>query len=195
MQLYETAIVFDSQSKSEEIEDRIKNVNSFITNHGGEIVDTTDLGKKRLAYEINKKQYGYYVFIRFTGPGQLIALLEREYRLSENVLRYLTLKVDKNQISAEEKAAKMNEEAAKAESEPTPAAPVEAKKESTEPVAAEVAPTEEKPAEEPQAEVEVTDTATEPEVEAVEEAAEEVVQPAAELPVEDQEAESTEEKK
>lgn len=105
MHLYETAIVFDSQSKSEEIEDRINNVNQFITNHGGKITGTVEVGKKRLAYEINKKQYGYYVYVRFTGPGQLISLLEREYRLNESILRYLTLKVDKKQIHAEEKAA------------------------------------------------------------------------------------------
>ncbi len=120
MHLYETAIVFDSQSKAEEIEDRINNVNNFITNHGGQITSSNELGKKRLAYEINKKQYGYYVFIRFTGPGQLISLLEREYRLSENILRYLTLKVDKKQIQAEQKIA----EATAAAEKPRPSEPV-----------------------------------------------------------------------
>lgn len=105
MHLYETAIVFDSQAKSEEIEERINNVKNFITNHGGTIVSSEEVGKRRLAYEINKKQYGYYIYIRFNAQGNLIALLEREYRLSENVLRYLTLKIDKNQILAEEKSA------------------------------------------------------------------------------------------
>ncbi|KAA3655585.1 MAG: 30S ribosomal protein S6 [Calditrichaeota bacterium] len=104
LQLYETAVVFDSQAKSEDIEERINNVKNFITNHGGKIESSEELGKRRLAYEINKKQYGFYVFLRFIGPGQLISLLEREYRLSENVLRYLTLKIGKNQLAAEQLA-------------------------------------------------------------------------------------------
>lgn len=104
MRLYETAIVIDPQQKSEDIEDQIKKVASFITNHGGEVTNIDEWGKKRLAYEINKKQYGYYVIIRFNGPGQLVSLLEREYRLSENVLRYLTLKVEKHQLAEESRS-------------------------------------------------------------------------------------------
>ena len=104
MRLYETAVVFDPQMKNEEIEDRISKIQNFITNHGGEIISSDEWGKKRLAYEINKKQYGYYYFTRFNGPGQLIKLLEREYRLSENILRYLTLKIDEKQLQSEQRA-------------------------------------------------------------------------------------------
>lgn len=121
MHLYETAIVFDSQAKSEEIEERINNVKNFITNHGGTIVSSEEVGKRRLAYEINKKQYGYYIYIRFNAQGNLIALLEREYRLSENVLRYLTLKIDKNQILAEEKSAGEQSDKGEKTSETVPA--------------------------------------------------------------------------
>ncbi len=102
MRLYETAIVIDSQLKNDEIEDLVNKFSNFITNHGGEIVEVNDWGKKRLAYEVNKRQYGYYVFIRFNGPGQIIILLEREYRLNENVLRFLTLAVDKRALKLEE---------------------------------------------------------------------------------------------
>lgn len=104
MTLYETTLVIDPQLKPLEIEEVIKKVTSFIANHGGEIVKVDEWGKRRLAYEINKKQYGYYVHIRFRGPGQLIKLLEREYRLMEPMLRYLTIKVDRLALRAEEKA-------------------------------------------------------------------------------------------
>ncbi len=120
--LYETTIVLDPQLKSTEIEDAIKKVTTFITNHGGEIVKVDEWGKRRLAYEINKKQYGYYVYIRFSAPGQVVRLLEREYRLMEPVLRYLTVRVDKLMLKMErlqeERAAK---EAAAESAEAAPA--------------------------------------------------------------------------
>ncbi len=122
--LYETTIVLDPQLKSTEIEDAIKKVTTFITNHGGEIVKVDEWGKRRLAYEINKKQYGYYVYIRFSAPGQIVRLLEREYRLMEPVLRYLTVRVDKLMLKMErlqeERAAK-EAAAESAESAPAPA--------------------------------------------------------------------------
>ncbi|RMD99854.1 MAG: 30S ribosomal protein S6 [Calditrichaeota bacterium] len=114
--LYETTIVIDPQLKSVEIEEVIKKVTDFITNHGGEIVKVEEWGKRRLAYEINKKQYGYYVHIRFNASGQLVHLLEREYRLSEAILRYLTIKVHKMALKMEEEARKRQEaEAAQAQ--------------------------------------------------------------------------------
>lgn len=101
MRLYETTIVIDSQLKPTEIEDTIKKISNFIMNHDGEIVKQEEWGKRRLAYEISKKQYGYYVHFRFQAPEQLIGLLQREYRLSETVLRYLTIKVEKLAIKKE----------------------------------------------------------------------------------------------
>lgn len=116
MQIYETTFVIDAQLKPLEIEETLKKVTNFITNHGGEIIKIEEWGKRRLAYEINKKLYGHYVHIRFTGPGQLIGLLEREYRLMESMLRYLTIKLDKLALKAEaveaERAARKAAEAA-----------------------------------------------------------------------------------
>jgi len=124
--LYETTIVLDPQLKSTEIEDAIKKVTNFISNHGGEIVKVDEWGKRRLAYEINKKQYGYYVYIRFNAPGQIVRLLEREYRLMESVLRYLTVRVDKLMLRMEklqeERATQAAAEEARAAESPAPKA-------------------------------------------------------------------------
>ena len=162
MRLYETTVIIDPQYKSIEIEDVIKKISNFITNHGGEIVKVDEWGKRRLAYEIDKRQYGYYVHIRFTGPGQLIELLEREYRLSEAILRFLTIKVDKRALQAE--ALQQAQEAAAEE----PPAPV---KETTE--------TPDTPATEAGAEPETPATETAAEPETVPQVAEEVETPEA----------------
>ena len=82
MRKYETIFVVDSLLKSEEIDSIISKYERFISANGGKIEDIEHWGKKRLAYEIKKRQYGYYVLIRFDGPPTMIKPLEREYRLN-----------------------------------------------------------------------------------------------------------------
>lgn len=104
MKLYETTVVIDSTLKADEVRSQNDKIVNFISNHGGNIVKVDDWGKRRLAYEIKKKQYGFYLQVRFSGPEALPLLLEREYRLNESVLRYLTVKVDPLALKEEQKA-------------------------------------------------------------------------------------------
>jgi small subunit ribosomal protein S6 len=101
---YETIFVIDSLLKPEEIEGIIAKYERFISDNGGAIEYIDKIGKKRLAYEIKKRQYGYYVLIRFDGPPTMIKQLEREYRLNESLLRFMTIKLDKHALMAMEKA-------------------------------------------------------------------------------------------
>jgi len=91
---YELTIVLDSLQKSEDMENVITKTKSFIQNNGGEIHHVDDWGKKRLAYEINRKQYGNYYQLFFEAPSSLPALLERELKLEDAVLRHMTLLSD-----------------------------------------------------------------------------------------------------
>jgi small subunit ribosomal protein S6 len=102
---YETTVVIDSTLKADDIRNLRDKITNFISNHGGSITKIDEWGKRRLAYEIKKKQYGYYINIQFSAPAAVPGLLEREYRLNESVLRYLTAKIDKRALkSAQEKA-------------------------------------------------------------------------------------------
>lgn len=103
MQKYETIFVIDSLLKSDEIEAIITKYEKFISANGGQIDTIEHWGKKRLAYEIKKRQYGYYVLIRFDGPGAIVKQLEREYRLNESILRYMTLRLNKQALKMLEK--------------------------------------------------------------------------------------------
>ena len=94
MKKYETTFIIDSLIKNEEIEGIITKVEKFISNNGGEIEEVERWGKKRLAYEIKKRQYGYYVHVIFSAHNKLNRLLDREYLLDENIIRYLTLLVE-----------------------------------------------------------------------------------------------------
>jgi small subunit ribosomal protein S6 len=105
VELYETTVVADSLMKSDDLRDLREKIASFISNHGGSVQKTEEWGKRRLAYEIGKKQYGYYLHFRFTAPEAMIALLEREYRLNESILRFLTIRVDKLALQHEARIA------------------------------------------------------------------------------------------
>ena len=105
MRLYETTVVIDSMLKADEVRNQNDKIVNFISNHGGNIVKVEDWGKRRLAYEIRKKQYGFYLNVRFSGPEALPLLLEREYRLNESVLRHLTVKIDPLVVKSEQQKA------------------------------------------------------------------------------------------
>ncbi len=93
MAKYETIFVIDSLLKTDEIENIITKYEKFISANGGKIELIDRWGKKRLAFEIKKRQYGYYVLILFEGIPSMIKSLEREYRLNESILRYKTIKL------------------------------------------------------------------------------------------------------
>lgn len=94
MRTYETTFIVDSLIRPEETDEIINKIEKFISNNGGQIKKIDRWGKKRLAYEIKKRQYGYYVIIRYSAPPKLNRLLEKEYQLDENILRYLTIALD-----------------------------------------------------------------------------------------------------
>jgi small subunit ribosomal protein S6 len=81
-------------------------ISGIITKDNGKIRKVDKWGKKRLAYEIQKKQYGFYVAIEFEGKGDIPKKLENDYNYNDKVLRYLTYRYDKHKIKlmeAEEK--------------------------------------------------------------------------------------------
>lgn len=100
--LYETTVVIDSMLKPDDIKNLRERISNFISNNGGEIVKSEEWGKRRMAYEIKKKQYGFYFHIRFSAPPAFLQLLEKEYRLNESILRHLTVKLDKRALQKEE---------------------------------------------------------------------------------------------
>lgn len=97
---YESVVILNAALEDEQIEATISRLQEFITTHGGEIFDIDKWGRKRLAYPIQKAKSGYYVIFRFNAPTNLISILERNFRLDENVIRYLTVTLDKFALEA-----------------------------------------------------------------------------------------------
>lgn len=100
MSMYETVFILDSLLAPEEIDKVIDRVKELIESNGGKVLTVDKWGKRRLAYEIQKKQYGFYVAIEFEGEGPIPNSLESEFNFSDKVLRYLTYKYTKNKIKA-----------------------------------------------------------------------------------------------
>ncbi|MBI5464815.1 MAG: 30S ribosomal protein S6 [Ignavibacteriales bacterium] len=92
--LYETAFIVNAALEDSQIEGVIEKVKDSISKNGGSVRDLAKWGRKRFAYPIKKKNNGFYVVAEYTGPGDLVAKLERHYQLDESILRYLIVAVD-----------------------------------------------------------------------------------------------------
>ena len=93
MQLvYETMYILRPDLGEEQIEQAINKYQNLIREQGAEQIEVQHRGKRRLAYEIGKQRDGIYIQMNYQGSGTLIAPLERSMRLSEEVIRYLTIK-------------------------------------------------------------------------------------------------------
>ena len=166
MRHYETVYILRPNLGEDKFTEIIERTNTIVTNDGGTVIDIDRWGIKKLAYEIKKETQGYYVLMNYAAHGTTVNEIERIFRIDDQLLRYLTIKLAdsideaginqvKEKIAAEAAAVEAEEtEQAEGEKKPseTPAAKGE-EKTSEAPAAKE----EEKPSETPAAKPE-TDT-------------------------------------
>lgn len=95
MPLYELGLVLNAELGHEERDAFLGELRQLIEGGGASIVKEDVWGKRNLAYEINHKREGFYVFWQFEGPGSVVKPLEYKIRLSDQVLRYLSLNLDR----------------------------------------------------------------------------------------------------
>ncbi len=107
--LYEITLVLDPQLEQNKIDEIVQKTESLIIDSKGEIVKIDNWGKRRLAYEINRKQYGFYVHFLFRISGELIEKIERDFKLNDSILRFLTIKLSKAALKQMEKNQKFSE--------------------------------------------------------------------------------------
>lgn len=81
-------------------------VEEIVTAGGGTIDKTDNWGRRRLAYEINRHKEGTYVLELFTGSGAIVGELDRRLKVTDNVLRYLVVRVDEDLRKAERERAR-----------------------------------------------------------------------------------------
>ncbi len=100
MRAYETIIVIDSKLEDEPIGEEIETLEALIKSHAGEIVDTERWGRRKLSFEMNNRQQGYYTLMKYNADKSVREDFDRSCKLNENVLRYMTVRVKTHSAKA-----------------------------------------------------------------------------------------------
>ncbi len=92
--LYEGMYIIDASLSDDACTKALERISNTITEKGGEVHKVHDQGRRRLAYEINKKKVGIYYILYFTVRSSAIKEMWEEYHLNEDLVRFITLRVD-----------------------------------------------------------------------------------------------------
>jgi len=111
---YETIFIVKPELADEEVKSVTDKVQEIVASFKGEFKKLEDWGPRKLAYPLNKFTRGRYFYLRFDGNAELIAELERRLRLDDKVIRYQSVKIEKEAPVAE-KPAEVTEAAAAVE--------------------------------------------------------------------------------
>lgn len=93
MRQYETMYVLKADLEPEQTAERVAKYQTLVTEQGGQIDQLQEIGKRRLAYEIDHHREGYYVLMQFSTDKNLPEELERVMRIDDSILRYLTVRL------------------------------------------------------------------------------------------------------
>lgn len=104
--LYETTFIVDGNLDDDTIKAIVEKVTTTLTTLGAEVKSVSELGRKKLAYPIGKAVNGAYTHIEFVCDGAMLKELERQYRLNEQILRFLTIILDKRLLEMRERVLK-----------------------------------------------------------------------------------------
>ena len=94
MNKYELAVVVNAKIEDDERAATVEKVKAYIERFGGTITNIDEWGKKRLAYDIQKMNDGFYYFIHFDAESTVPREVENSIRIMENVIRYLCVRQD-----------------------------------------------------------------------------------------------------
>jgi small subunit ribosomal protein S6 len=88
---YETTFILEPGLDEGKVNEEIERVAGWIKDLGGEVLEVQRWGKRRLAYEINRRRDGIYTLVIYQGPGAVVKEVERRLKLDEQVMRVLTV--------------------------------------------------------------------------------------------------------
>ena len=94
MPLYETVFIARQDVSAKQVEDYAKAFSKIVNDNGGETKRTESWGLRNLAYKIKKNKKGHYTLLHFDAPAAAITEMERNIRLNEDVLRFMTVRIE-----------------------------------------------------------------------------------------------------
>jgi small subunit ribosomal protein S6 len=95
MPLYETVFIARQDVSAKQVEDLAEAFGKIVNDNGGKLKNTESWGLRNLAYKIKKNRKGHYTLMHFDAPHKAIAEMERNMGLNEDVLRFMTVSIDK----------------------------------------------------------------------------------------------------
>jgi len=101
MTCYETLFVVKPTLTDEETAAQIAKIKDVLAKEGAELVATNDMGMRKLAYAVEKHNRGYYTVLFYKGEGTITNELERNLKINEDVMKFLTVKYTKNKELAQ----------------------------------------------------------------------------------------------
>lgn len=93
MNKYESIIIINPNCTDEAINALVNRFTGLI-NENGKVESVENVGKKRLAYEVNKNKEGFYVVFNFEASPDSIEELQRNYRITDDIIKFMTIKKD-----------------------------------------------------------------------------------------------------
>jgi small subunit ribosomal protein S6 len=152
---YEIMFIVRPDVEEADLDKLIEGFSSNITNGGGEVKSVEKMGRRRLAYTVRKFNDGFYVLLNIAAAGSLISELERRLRVSEQVIKFITVRMDEEEkrlakVKAirDTKVKRSAQPIAQSQHAPATAAPDAAAEEEKKPVA--TAPAEHVPSDAPE---------------------------------------------
>ncbi len=99
MNYYENTVIIEPTLSEDDIEAVSEKIKKVITDGGGEILKEERWGKRKLAYELNKRTQGYYILYTFKAPPAVISKLENFFLVYDPVFKFMVIKLEKKQIN------------------------------------------------------------------------------------------------
>ncbi len=99
--IYEVVFIIDPATGEEDSTRLVENLQKIVTDQGGAITKSESMGRRQLAYRIGRNTEGHFMLFEIEGTGGEIAELERRMRVSDQVMRYLTVRVDEDRRRAD----------------------------------------------------------------------------------------------
>ncbi|MCL6506170.1 MAG: 30S ribosomal protein S6 [Bryobacteraceae bacterium] len=126
MRIYEELFIVRPNATEEEIDQAIEQIRQVVTGAGGTLDKVEKWGVRKLAYRVRKHEDGYYVLVQFSAPPDAVTEIERRLRVSDTVIKYLTVRIDRKLKRLEKKRREREKRAARrpAPAAPAPGAPV-----------------------------------------------------------------------
>ena len=112
MSNYESVLIARQDLGASQVNDIVSSLDAVIKAEGGQIVKVDNWGLKNLAYRIKKNRKGHYVILNIVAPATAIAEFERRIRINEDIIRYMTVKVENfnEGLASDSEAFEENEE-------------------------------------------------------------------------------------